>query len=153
MPTNRVPPQATISGSGNMFLYAPLPRLISFVPKNGNLKSWRNASYLTHFPETRKSEMRISKPETNSKEPNANHQKERTTGRSRFDLSFGHLNLILFRISIFEFSRPLELPKSRTGLMRRRTMLYALRPRPFSDDRIALTGSFALSARLCPRRS
>ena len=31
-----------------------VPRLISSVPKNGNLKFGKNAPYLTHFPETLK---------------------------------------------------------------------------------------------------
>ena len=32
----------------------PVPRLISSVPKNGNLKFGKNAPHLTHFPETLK---------------------------------------------------------------------------------------------------
>ena len=55
-----------------------VPCLKSFVIKNGNLKFWKNVSYLTHFQGTRKFESRISNLETNSNEQNTNHQNGRT---------------------------------------------------------------------------
>ncbi len=44
-----------------------VPRLINFVPKNGNLTFGKNDPYLTHFQETRKSEIPIIKFQTNLK--------------------------------------------------------------------------------------
>jgi hypothetical protein len=42
-----------------------VPRLISFVPKDGNLKVGKNVPYLTHFPKTQKFQISINKLQTN----------------------------------------------------------------------------------------
>jgi hypothetical protein len=78
-----------------------VPRLISSVPNNDNLKFGKNAPYLTHFPETRKPEIRISKLEmvrpahhpeqsrrTKSNEQNTNYQNGKTTGPAQLCFEF-----------------------------------------------------------------
>jgi hypothetical protein len=47
-----------------------VPRPISSVPKDGNLKFGKNATYLTHFPETRKFQISITKLQTNTNDQN-----------------------------------------------------------------------------------
>jgi len=66
--------------------------LLSFVTINGNLKFEKNALYLSHFPATRKSEIRISKLETSSNEPNPNFQNEKKPVRARLCSNFEHSN-------------------------------------------------------------
>jgi hypothetical protein len=46
-------------GSGGGIGQHLMPRLISSVPNNVNLKFGKNAQYLTHFTKTRKPEIRI----------------------------------------------------------------------------------------------
>ncbi len=45
-----------------------MPRLISSVPKTGNLKFGKNAPYLTHFPETWKLEINPKSQISNDKQ-------------------------------------------------------------------------------------
>jgi hypothetical protein len=52
---------------------------MSSVINDGNLKFGKNAPYFDPTPETRKSEIRKSKPETNSNEQNTKYQNGKTT--------------------------------------------------------------------------
>lgn len=119
-----------------------LPRLISSVPKNGNLKFGKNAPYLTHFPETRKFQISITKlqihqPEAGKNTNDQNRKVWRTSTEPSECFCFefwklGFADCLEFGIWILEFSavglsfrKWNILPKSVTELSRQRTRRWS----------------------------